>query len=242
MQLENNDEDHILNTYNIAINFNINELVDRRSDLLHLEITPNGMLNLYPGYKVVSQEIINDEELKLDLQESIEDADHYQQCKCCGATFNSSQAIKHGFTTINIKDSPQGAYKVSCNIKQQRFKCPHCNGITYQNPKFKHPCHKLSLRLYGLIIKELQAMTSLSDISKRLGVDLNILSAIDKARLASDFKAPSLKNVRMLALDEHSVLHGHNYVTVIFDAITRKLLYICKGHKKADLMPFFERL
>ena len=85
-------------------------------------------------------------------------------------------------------------------------------------------------------------MTSLSDISKRLGVDLNILSAIDKARLACNFKAPSLKDVRMLAIDEHSVLRGHNYVTVVFDAITRKLLYICKGHKKADLMPFFEKL
>ena len=43
-------------------------------------------------------------------------------------------------------------------------------------------------------------MTSLSDISKRLGVDLNILSAIDKARLACDFKVPSLKDVRMLVL------------------------------------------
>lgn len=242
MQLENNDEDHILNTYKIAINFNANELVDRSADLLHLEISPNGMLNLYPGYTVVSKEFINDEELMLDLKESAEAADNYQQCKCCRAIFKPSQAIKHGFTTITIKDSPQGAYKVSCNIKQQRFKCPHCNKITYQNPKFKHPCHKLTLRLYGLVIKELNAMTSLSDISKRLGVDLNILSAIDKARLACNFKAPSLKDVRMLAIDEHSVLRGHNYVTVVFDAITRKLLYICKGHKKADLMPFFEKL
>ena len=54
MQLENNDEDHILNTYKIAINFNANELVDRSADLLHLKISPNGMLNLYPGYTVVS--------------------------------------------------------------------------------------------------------------------------------------------------------------------------------------------
>ena len=200
MQLENNDEDHILNTYNIAINFNINELVEHNADLMHFEITPDGMLNLYPGYKVIAKENINNEELKLDLQESIEDADNYQQCKCCGATFNPSHAIKHGFTTITIKDSPLGAYKVSCNIKQQRFKCPHCNSITYQNPKFKHPTHKLTLRLYGLVIKELNAMTSLSDISKRLGVDLNILSAIDKARLACDFKVPSLKDVRMLVL------------------------------------------
>lgn len=242
MQTANDD---ILNTYTIANKAKFDELIlDPEADLLHCCISSGGFLNLYPGFKVVETKSCGtgfNQELILTLKPD-DGYIHELVCPHCAAAISSSSAVKNGLSPITLRDSPIGPCKVSCLIMQQCYNCPVCRAKFFNSPSFKHHCHNITFRMYSLILKELQSPIALNEIAKRLGVNINIISAIDKAQLAYFFDVPSLKDVRCISIDEHSIQKGHVYVTVVYDALTRQLLFVCKGKRKSDIKPFFDRL
>ena len=230
--------DSKLNTYTLAIDFNPRELIAADKDILNLS-NEGGNLNLYPGYTVTSihKEIIDKDDMRLHLILDPQEKHEHNLCPHCAAA-----AVKFGTAELSLEDGPVGNYEVRCTLKQQRYRCLNCKRTFTHEPEFKHPCHRITLRLYAAIKKALRLRIALRDIQRLYRVSYNIIKEIDKAILQNEFKEPDLKGVKYLAIDEHSVRKGHNYITVIFDAQSKRLLYVCEGKKKEDIYPFFLKL
>jgi len=60
--------------------------------------------------------------------------------------------------------------------------------------------------------------------------------------LERDFGQPNYDGLRILAVDEISIRKGHNYLTVVLDYISGRVLFIGKNRKAKTLMRFFNRL
>lgn len=233
-----------LNSYNLVLKTNSKELLSEKTDMCCSDIK-DGLLDDFPGFRISAMELFKIEKKVIYhlIPAPVDDtAEH--ECPHCHKSVKLKDAGSNGYTYSTLSDSNKGPYAVELSVKQKRWICPHCRRTFIVTPRFKHQCHNITVRLYGAVIDLLDKGIQISaqDVSKLLGVNAEIVRAIDKARLAADFKLPDYSNLKYIGLDEHSVERGHSYCTCVFNMQTRELLYICKGKKKDDLMPFFQRL
>ena len=197
------------------------------------------VLELYPGCVVTEDSVLDAENMRLIVKLAYTEFD--KECHDCEQ--HRLQLREWGERTI--KDVPLGAFKVILKIKIPKVYCPWCGKTKWLNPPFKHPHHRITMRLYGQILNLLDLGVSHIDLKKIdqiLGVEADIVRDIDKARLKLLFNGIPLENVKYIAIDEISVRKHHDYITVIIDAQTRRLLFAAHGRKKDDLKPFFEKL
>lgn len=232
-------EDIVINSYTAANN-PVSETLIKASieDLLHVE-AKQGILNLSPGCILLQAPAIDIDNMTLTIHLGYTEFE--KECPFCS---NGNTYIKE-WGERTIKDVHLGAFKVILKVKIPRIVCPKCGRTKWLNPAFKHPFHRITMRLYSEIVQLLDLGVShidLSKIAEIVGVEADIVRDLDKARLKELFKDIPLNNVRYIAIDEISIKKHHNYVSVIIDAQTRRLLYACYGRKKDDLRPFFERL
>ena len=231
--------DIVTNSYTAANNPETENLVQATpEELLHIR-RKETVLELYPGCVVTEDPVLDAENMRLIVKLAYT---HFDK-DCHGCEQHRFQLREWGERTI--KDVPLGAFKVSLKIKIPNVYCPWCGKTKWLNPPFKHPHHRITMRLYGQILNLLDLGVSHIDLKKIgqiLGVEADIVRAIDKARLKLWFKSIPLENVKYIAIDEISVRKHHDYITVIIDAQTRRLLFATHGRKKDDLKPFFEKL
>jgi transposase len=65
---------------------------------------------------------------------------------------------------------------------------------------------------------------------------------IDKARLLRDLPLVDYSKLRPLIIDEFELHKRHRYATVIVDADTKQVLWICEGRSQIYKHPDFEEL
>lgn len=238
------DDNLTLNSYNLVLKTDARELLSPTTDLCCSDIR-DGLPDDFPGFTIGTMERFDADRLLIYhlWPAPVDDADEHV-CPCCHKAVKLKKARSNGHTCITLTDSNKGAYAVKLKIRQKRWVCPHCRRTFVIPPCFKHPCHNITLRLYGAVVDLLDKGIQISaqDVSRLFGINPDIVRAIDKARLQANFKLPDYSNLKYIGLDEHSVERGHSYCTCIFNMQTREMLYICKGKKKADLMPFFQKL
>ncbi len=232
-------KDIVTNSYTAANNPETENLVQATpEELLHIR-RKETVFELYPGCVVTEDPILDAENMRLIVKLAYTEFD--KECHDCEQ--HRLQLREWGERTI--KDVPLGAFKVILKIKIPKVYCPWCGKTKWLNPPFKHPHHRITMRLYGQILNLLDLGVSHIDLKKIdqiLGVEADIVRDIDKARLKLLFNGIPLENVKYIAIDEISVRKHHDYITVIIDAQTRRLLFAAHGRKKDDLKPFFEKL
>lgn len=238
-------DDDTLNSYVLKqADVNYAELLDKKDDLLCIS-HESGYAHDFPGYVVT--DVIKPENASQPIVYCLEPAagatDRGCICGHCNRPCNPAVHGTRGTATIRLHDCSKAGYNVILEVKQPRACCPHCHARPVLSPEFKHPCHNITKRKYGEIMRFLTTESlSVSDIARLTGVGQHIVSAIDKARLARDSEVPDCSKTRYIGIDEHAVLKRHNYVTVIFDLETRVLLFACEGKRKEDIQPFFDHL
>jgi len=65
---------------------------------------------------------------------------------------------------------------------------------------------------------------------------------IVKRNLERCFRKPKLRKLRQIAIDEISIGHGHQYLTVVLDLATGAVVFIGEGKGAEALDPFWKRL
>ena len=65
------------------------------------------------------------------------------------------------------------------------------------------------------------------------------MKAINKAGLEAAHGRTDYSNLRILAIDEIAVKKGHNYMTVVLDYITGRVVWVGEGRSKETLDEFF---
>lgn len=82
-------------------------------------------------------------------------------------------------------------------------------------------------------------MLPLSDVARHFGIDWKTVKDIDKHFLEQDFGKTDYEGLRVLAVDEIAISKGHQYLTVVLDYLSGRVVWTGKDRTKETLADFF---
>ena len=83
---------------------------------------------------------------------------------------------------------------------------------------------------------------TIKDIANHLHISWDTIKGIQKANLKMRYKTIKLKKIKRIAIDEISIGKGHQYITIVMDLKTRRILYVGNGKGGDALTLFWEKL
>jgi transposase len=83
---------------------------------------------------------------------------------------------------------------------------------------------------------------TVAEVAHHLELDWKTVKAIDKKFLEQRFGQPDLSGLRILAVNEIAVRRGHQYLTVVIDYLSGRVLFVGKDRKADTLIRFFNQL
>ena len=86
-----------------------------------------------------------------------------------------------------------------------------------------------------------QFMT-VTEVAQHVSLDWKTVKNIDKMYLEAEYGQPDYEGLCILAVDEIAVRKGHNYLTVVLDYLSGRVLYVGKDRKSKTLKAFFNQL
>jgi transposase len=130
---------------------------------------------------------------------------------------------------------------VFLDFEVQRLECRRCGKIRQEKLGFADPRFSYShaFERYAL---DLSKHMTIQDVARHLGISWDVIKEIQKRDLTRRFSRPCLKNVKRIAIDEISVLKGHQYMTVVLDMDTGAVIFVGDGKGGDALDPFWKKL
>lgn len=156
-------------------------------------------------------------------------------CSCC-----SRPAKGNRRTRRRIRDCSLFGIKVYINFEQWEVDCPTC-GIRIEKLDFVTPKSRSAIRFEEQVAVLCKHM-AVSEVADYFDLDWKTVKDIDKSYLERTFKEPDLSNVRIIGVDEVARCKGHNYLTLVYNLDTNRLIHIHKGKDKESLDSFFKKL
>jgi len=83
---------------------------------------------------------------------------------------------------------------------------------------------------------------TVQDVAMNLAMSWNTIKEIHKKYLKRRYDKPSLKGIRLIAIDEFAVQKGHKYMTVVYDIEQGRAVYVAQGRESESLKKFWKRL
>lgn len=115
--------------------------------------------------------------------------------------------------------------------------CP-MHRIVVEDLEFFEPYKRVTRRL-ALSIHELCKVLPLSDVARHFGIDWKTVKDIDKHFLEQDFGKTDYEGLRVLAVDEIAISKGHQYLTVVLDYLSGRVVWTGNDRTKETLADFF---
>ena len=185
--------------------------------------------------KIVSQSVAADAE---SAQIDVEPDRRFQPvCIRCGQTASGV----HSWEQRTVRDLSLAATWVWITCRYRKVLCANCHGIHIEDLELFQPYLRVTTRLARYIYSLCQLMT-VTQVSEHTGLDWKTVKNIDKYYLEQDHGQPNLEGLRVLAVDEIAVRKGHNYLTVVLDFLTGRVVFVGKDRKAKTLKRFFNQL
>lgn len=157
-------------------------------------------------------------------------------CSGCGA--NCHQV--HDTCWRVIRELPMFGERTWLRVKLRRVKC-ECCGTRMERVSWLDRHARITRRLSDFVGIWCE-MLPVAHVCKLAGLHWETVRRIERERLESLLDAlPEPQPVR-LVMDEFALFKGHRYATVILDADTRRVLWVCEDRSRAAIRPFFEWL
>eukprot|EP00362_Geleiidae_sp_MMETSP1317_P001835 CAMPEP_0201284034 /NCGR_PEP_ID=MMETSP1317-20130820/58724_1 /ASSEMBLY_ACC=CAM_ASM_000770 /TAXON_ID=187299 /ORGANISM="Undescribed Undescribed, Strain Undescribed" /LENGTH=163 /DNA_ID=CAMNT_0047602405 /DNA_START=84 /DNA_END=572 /DNA_ORIENTATION=+ len=83
---------------------------------------------------------------------------------------------------------------------------------------------------------------TIKDIANHLHISWDTIKEIQKAHLKRRYKKIKLKHVKRIAIDEISIGKGHQYLTIVMDLQTGRILHVGKGKGGEALETFWGKI
>ena len=162
---------------------------------------------------------------------------HTCRCPVC----RSSEVIFRGHEERQFRAVPVGGKPVFLRLAIPRVECRVC-GITRQVRLGFAEERRSYTRGFERYALDLSRHMTIRDVARHLGVGWDTIKDIQKRYLAKRYKAPKLKKVRHIAIDEVAVGKGHRYLTVVLDLDSGAVVFVGDGKGADALLPFWKRL
>jgi len=136
---------------------------------------------------------------------------------------------------------PIGKKQVWLVAHLHRTSCSDCGAVVQEErlvaePK-KHYTHQLVR--YAL---DLSRKMTIADVAAHLGMTWDTVKEILKYDLLERSEKIDWRKLRYIGIDEISIRKGHNYLTVVMNLETGRVLFTAEGKKAEGLAPFFKKI
>jgi len=157
------------------------------------------------------------------------------QCGSSAATVHSQGHRRH------VRDLNLANAQVWLDVEYRKIWCSECDGVRVEQLSFadasKRVTHRLACYIHGLC----KVMT-VQDVADHLELNPKTVKAIDKSFLEKSFAQTDGRNLRVLAMDEIALRKGHNYMTVVMDYFSGRIVWMGENRDKETLDAFFAEL
>jgi transposase len=124
-------------------------------------------------------------------------------------------------------------------LQQRRLRCHRCRSVRAEAHDFVEPSARVTNRLAHYIATLCEKLP-ISDVARHVGLDWKLVKRCDKAVLEREFSGTDNAGLRLLAVDEISLKKGHHqYMTVVLDYDTGRVVWMGEGHGFDTLSAFF---
>ncbi len=163
--------------------------------------------------------------------------DQYVRCPQCG----EKKATFKGQKRRLFRLSPMGRKRCFLDLLLHRLKCRECGNLWWHHLPFLDGKHRY-VRSFALTVLDLLRYCTIQAVSEYLGVGWDMVKAIHKDRLSLLYRSIPLGEVRHIGIDEFSLRKGHEYMTIVTDLHSGRILHAVEGKGKEDIRPFLEKL
>jgi transposase len=158
-------------------------------------------------------------------------------CHRCGHKADTA----HSWAKRRVRDLNLATAKVWIDCHYRKLYCPVCRGIRIEELELFDPYIRVTRRLAYYVYQLCQVMT-VAEVAHHLKLDWKTVKAIDKKFLEQHYGQPDLNDLSILAVDEIAVRRGHQYLTVVIDYLSGRVLFVGKDRKADTLISFFNQL
>lgn len=156
------------------------------------------------------------------------------RCHECGS---SGTVHSKGHQRI-LRDLSMADRQTYLQVRYRKVWCPQCRGARVERLSFARPSSRLTLRLARYVYDLCKEMT-VSSVACHLGLDPKTVKDIDQLFLRQEFGQTDCRGLTILAVDEIAVRRGHQYMTVVLDYQTGRVVWMGRGRTCETLDAFF---
>lgn len=189
----------------------------------------------FPRVKIVSQSVAADASLAWIRVEP--DNRFTPLCHICREKVSRIHTTK----VRAIRDLNVATTQIWLRVMHRKVKCPHCDGIHVESLDCVEPYARVTKRL-ACYVHDLCKVMTIKQVAKHLNLDWKTVKNIDKVFLEKKFGKTDYRNLTILAVDEIARGRHHDYLTVVLDYLTGRIVWIGEERKKSTLDAFFEQI
>ena len=139
-----------------------------------------------------------------------------------------------------FRDLPLATTKVVLHYTYRRLNCKNC-GTRGEANEFVSPYARVTIRFTEYIFSLCHSMT-ITDVAKHFGIDWKTVKNMEKAGIIERLALDGQRIASVLAIDEIAIRKGHQYLTVVVDYKSGKVLWMGQDRKTTTLKRFFNSL
>jgi transposase len=161
-----------------------------------------------------------------------------ENCPACGSW---ETVRKKGFKERVLRLVPIGMRPTFLRLGIWRLHCERCGASRWPKLPFVKGKARHTRRFAQFAIDLVHWMTVLG-VARVLGVGWDLVKDIHKEHLHRRYKAPPLKDLKYLGIDEFSIRKGHSYMSIFVDLESGRILHAVEGTARKDIAPFLKVL
>jgi transposase len=147
----------------------------------------------------------------------------------------------HSWTLRKMRDLSMAHARIWITCQYRKVICAQCQGIHVEDLELFHPYLRVTQRMARYVYELCQYMT-ISEVARHLGLNWKTVKSIDKYFLEREYGQPDLTGLQILAVDEISIRKGHQYLTIVLDYLSGRVVFVGKDRKAKTLERFFDQL
>lgn len=148
----------------------------------------------------------------------------------------------HSRTRKFVRDLDFGGQRMLLQVEHRKVHCVHCRRVRVEKLDFVDVGQRVTLRLGAYAAELCRLGLSVVAVAEHLDLDPKTVKAFDKAALQRDFGETRYEGLTRLAIDEIAVKKGHQYMTVVLDYDTGRVVWMGKDRQIASLDAFFAEM
>lgn len=144
-----------------------------------------------------------------------------------------SQGHRRMIRDLNLADR-----QVWLHVDYRKIWCPRCGKTRVEHLSFCDSPQRLTHRLRRYVYDLCKKMP-ITEVAEHLDLDPKTVKAVDQQFLQEQFGQTDYDDLRILGIDEIAVKKGQQYMTVVMDYLTGRVVWTGEGRDKETLDRFF---